>query len=49
MKKIGDTDLSTAASRVPKLVDEINASWDRVVLEYRAVESDPEIQEELNL
>lgn len=49
MKKIGDTNLSAAASRVPKLVDEINAAWDRVALEYEAVESDPEIREELNL
>jgi len=49
MKKIGDTNLTAATSRVPKLVDEINAAWDRVALEYEAVESDPEIQEELNL
>lgn len=48
LKKVGDTDLASAQSRIPKFVAELNESWDRVVEEYREIQSDPEIQEELN-
>lgn len=48
LKKVGDTDLASAQSRIPKLVTDLRESWDRVVEEYRKIQSDPEIQEELN-
>lgn len=49
IKKIGDTDLATARSRVPRLVEELNDTWIRVVDEYEKIQSDAEIQEELML
>lgn len=49
IKKIGDIDLSAARSRVPKLVDQLNADWTRVVDEYEKIRSDTQIQEDLML
>ena len=49
IKKIGDTDFGTAQSRVPRLVEELNETWIRVVDEYEKIQSDAQIQEELML
>ncbi len=49
IKQVGDTDLERATSRIPKLVEDLNDSWDKVVSEYKKIRSNPEIQEELGL
>ncbi len=49
LKGFGETDRSKARSRLSSMREEINASWNRVVVEYEKIESNPEIQEELNL
>ncbi|MDF1659752.1 MAG: hypothetical protein P1U58_19220 [Verrucomicrobiales bacterium] len=49
LKKVGDTNLFAANSRIPKIVEELESSWSDVLREYKKIRNDPEIQEELAL
>ncbi len=47
LKELGDSKLSSAGTKYQDLIDSVVQSWDKVGAEYKRIESDPRIQEEL--